>query len=83
MNDHNQRPEECSTKYLESIEKNQDFPDRDIFLKELSKRRSNRRDLKALRASRREKYMEYVQEMTAEQAQHSGDPRQMSGGKKK
>ena len=83
MENHNSRPEECSTKYLESIESNPDFPNRDAFMKELSKRRSNRRDLKALRASKRQAYMDYVADKTAEQASHSGDPRKMSGGKKK
>lgn len=72
--DHNQRPRECSTEYLESIE-NSRREGIDDFIKELNRRRGMKRDLKALRASRREARMDYIKDKTAKQAATSGDPR--------
>jgi len=78
---HEDRPRECSTKFLESIEKmvldgseNVDFL---AFVDELKRRRGNYRDLKALRASRRASALERKLERAAKHQMYFGDVRKM------
>jgi hypothetical protein len=75
QSDHYTRPKECPTKLLEKMEANGSITEE--FQKELSRRRSNKRDLKALRAQRRENYMESIKEKVAHHNLYNGDSRKM------
>lgn len=77
---HYSRPRECPTGLLERMESNNSINPE--FLDELKRRRNNRRDLKALRAQRRETRMETIKELVSKQAMYHGDVRKMGSGKK-